>query len=84
MLTEEAAKTLGFKNKFHHKILQPNFVKEGTLWVKEKYPGNIPPSILQNKHKYGYLKKGKTFGFEVKRYIEYYNGTLLYFEVFDT
>lgn len=28
---------------------------------------------------FSYSKKGKTFGFEIKRYIEYIDGILLYF-----
>lgn len=79
MLTEEIAKSLGFKNEFRYKISHPSFVKEGALWNKSKYNGHIPNQILSKRHVFSYSKFGKTLGLETKRYIEYCEGILLYF-----
>lgn len=81
MLTEEAAVELGCKKPFLQTIHNPSLVREGTLWNKCKCPLPLPQNYSLGK-KYPYSKLGRTFRLPTKRYLQYCNSVLLYYDVF--
>lgn len=80
MLSFERAAELEVKGSIPAKLKQPAFATKDALWQKENHNPNFQPSQVTSK-RHEFIKIGKTFGFEITRYLTFFKGHLLYYDV---
>lgn len=61
------------------KISKPKFASTSDIWLKDECMRSIHQGLSLKRFRFS--KRGKTFGLEAKRFIEYHKGVLYYFEV---